>query len=179
MDSVETDGNGVFRVSWLSPGTYYLSAKRSRENDGRFAFPFLDSKGQMLKEEESETFYSSSFTFASAAPVEVKAGKNVENLVLTLKKTTLRHVSGRIGDPPRLGVLTVEEDAGSMSIRVRVIPIGDDGSFSLGGLPPGRYRLALGDAHRRLARKDVDLTNGDADGIVLEQLENVDVPSNT
>jgi hypothetical protein len=53
--------------------------------------------------------------------------------------------------------------------------IAKDGSFARLGLPPARYRLNLRDGQRLVARKQVDLTSGDALGLTLDPIETVDV----
>jgi protocatechuate 3,4-dioxygenase beta subunit len=175
VESVETDGLGAFRFSELDPGTYYLSAKRPDDLEVIAVSPFLDSTGQAPREKEVETFYSGSFTFASATPVEVKAGQQVGNLVLTLKKTRLRSITGKVANPPRAGFLDLERETETESSFFRAVVIGEDGSFSRMGLLPARYTLSLRDGPRLLASKEVDLTSGDAIGITLDPVETVDV----
>jgi hypothetical protein len=175
-DSVEADGQGAFHLSQLAAGTYYVSVKRPDSNDRRFTFPFVDSRGQAPREKEVETFYPGSFTFAGAAPVELKAGQQVENLVLTLKRTRLHRISGRIANPSPSSFLTLHRETETGSSSIGSIPVGKDGSFSREDLLPAQYTLRLSEGQRMVARKDVDLTSGDAVGITLDPLETVDVP---
>jgi len=172
--SVETDGRGAFRFSGLAPGTYYLSAEPGGDSEARFISPFLDSKGQAAREKEVATFYSGSLTFAGATPVEVKAGQQVSNLVLMLKKTRLRRITGKIANLPRAGFLVLEGE-GEAGCGTAAVAIGKDGSFARMGLPPARYTLNLHDGQRLVARKEIDLTSGDALGITLDPIETVDV----
>ena len=175
VDGATADGRGAFRVSELAPGTYYLSVAKGDEDQGRYAIPFVDSQGQMPSEREVETFYSASFTFADATPVEVKAGQQVDNLVLTLKRARLRRVSGRIANPPRTGLLYYNAETGTRS-NSGVVPIASDGSFLKTGLPPARYTFRLMDGQKTIARKDVDLDMGDATGVALDPIDTIDVP---
>lgn len=177
-DSAISDGRGAFRFSELAPGTYYLSVKPEDEwQETRYVSPFMESKGETPHEKEVETFYSGSFTFAGATPVELKAGQQVDNLVLTPKKTALRRLSGRIANPPpESAVLWLEHETETGSGSSGVVAIGADGSFARAGLAPARYTLRLSEGQRLFARKLVDLTGGDAAGITLEPVETVDVP---
>jgi len=175
VDSVETDGLGAFRFSELDSGTYYLSAKRPDDFEVMAISPYLDGTGQTPREKEAETFYSGSFTFGGATPVEVEAGQQVGNLVLTLKKTRLRGITGKVANPPRAGFLDLERETETESSFFRAVTIGEDGSFSRMGLLPARYTLSLRDGQRLVASKEVDLTSGDAIGITLDPVETVDV----
>ena len=175
VESVETDGLGAFRFSELDPGTYYLSAKRPDDLEVIAVSPFRDSNGQVQREKEVETFYSGSFTYAGATPVQVEAGRQVGNLVLTLKKTRLRSITGKVANPPRAGLLELERETETGSSFLRAVTVGEDGSFSRTGLIPARYTLSLRDGPRLLASKEVDLTSGDAIGITLDPVETVDV----
>jgi hypothetical protein len=176
VDSATADGSGAFRISQLEPGTYYLSVRPADEQERRFAFPFLNSSGQIQREKEVETFYSASFTFADANPVEVKAGQQVDNLLLTLKRARLRRVSGRLVDPPPAGFLYCSGETETGSDTGTAIPIGKDGSFAKVDLLPAKYTCRLSADRRLIAQRDVDLTNGDAVGITLDPIETIDLP---
>jgi hypothetical protein len=175
VSDVTTDTYGGFHISQLAPGTYYLSAKYIGQQD-RYSMPTVDSHGQMPHEREVETFYSASFTFAGATPVEVKPGQHLDSLVLGLKKTHLRRVSGRVADLTHGPFLTYSGETETSSDRGGLIPIASDGSFVKADLPPAKYTLGLGDGKKTIARKDVDLTLGDALGITLDPVETLDIP---
>ena len=176
VDRTHADGQGAFHISQLSPGTYYLSANSGSLYESRYVNPFVDSRGQMPREREVETFYAASFTFADATAVELKAGQKLDNLVLALRKTRLRRVTGRIVTPPRSGFLYFESETETGADDGGAIPISSDGSFAKADLPPARYSFRLKDGQKLIARKDVDLSAGDALGITLEPTETVDVP---
>jgi protocatechuate 3,4-dioxygenase beta subunit len=175
-DRATADSNGRFRISELAPDTYYLSVKPVDANYGRIALPLLDSQGQMPREKEVETFYSSSFSFSGAHPVEIGEGRQVENLVLTLRKAPVRRLTGRVESPPSSGFLRCLGETETGSPANAVLPIGKDGSFTAADLLPAQYTCQLMDGHRLIASKEVDLANGDALGITLDPIETVDVP---
>jgi hypothetical protein len=176
VDSTAADSRGTFHFSQLAPGTYYLSASNLGHNEGRYIFPFADSHGQMPREKEVETFYSASLTFAGATPVELKAGQQVDKLVLTLRRAAFRRVTGRIANPPRKGFLTYSGETETSSDSSGAIPIASDGTFAKADLTPAKYTFNLSDGQKWIARKDVDLTLGDALGVTLEPIETIDVP---
>ena len=174
MDGAVTDGRGAFRISQLDPGAYYLSANWKDTEAARFSLPFADSQGRIPLESDVETFYTSSFTFADATPLELKAGDRQDHLVLAIRKARLRRVTGRIPNPPPKTFLyfnretETESDGGA-------IPVASDGSFVKAGLVPGRYSFRLADGQKLVARKDVDLSLGDALNITLDPIETMDV----
>jgi len=176
VDGATTDARGRFHLSRLDPGTYYLSAKYDDRYDRMYAMPFVDSHGQMPREKEVETFYSASFSIAGATPVEVKAGQQLDSLVLALTKTHLRRAAGRIADPPRKGFLTYSGETETGSDSSGAIPVASDGAFAKADLTPARYTFLLSDGQHWIARKSVDLTLGDALGVTLEPIETMDVP---
>jgi hypothetical protein len=138
--------------------------------------PLADSHGQIQREKAVETFYSASFTFAEATPVEVKPGQQLDGLVLALKKTRLRRLAGRIANQPRPDFLRFLSETETGSAEGGAIPIAADGTFVKTDLPPAKYTLLLGDGRKAAARKDVDLTLGDALGVTLDPVETVDIP---
>jgi hypothetical protein len=106
----------------------------------------------------------------------VKAGQQLDSLVLALKQTHLRRVAGRILSPPHAGFLSYSGETETGSDNGGAIPIASDGSFLKGDLPPARYTFKLSDGQKWIARKDADLTLGDALGITLDPIETLDVP---
>ena len=121
-------------------------------------------------------FYSGSLTFFGATPLTVKAGQSMDNLVVTIKKTAARRLAGRIAIPPRATAFcrsNMRRKPGQ--VPKASIPVRSDGTFSREWLAPVRYTLTLNEDGRKIAERQVDLTDGDATGIVLERLEPMDV----
>jgi hypothetical protein len=176
VESRNSDNHGAFRFSELAPGTYYLSVNQAENDEHGSAFPMVGSDGQPLLEKPVETFYAGAFSFGGATPLELKAGQHADSLVLTLKKTRLRRVSGRIAYPPRSAFLTYEGESETGRGAEGAIPIARDGTFVKLGLPPAHYTLRLNDGPQAIAQKEVDLTIGDAQGVTLEPIVTVDIP---
>jgi hypothetical protein len=174
VDDTATDANGFFHISQLPPGAYYLSAKLEEEGN-RYALPFANEGGHLVREKDMETFYSGSSSLAGATPVEIKSGQPVDNLVLTLRKVHLRRVMGTAADLAHAGFLTYRSVTGPDGYGA--IPIAKDGTFAKVDFFPSKYTLALTDGKKTVARKDVDLTSGDALNITLDPIETVDIPA--
>lgn len=176
VDDTTSDSYGGFRFNQLAPGTYYLSVRQEDQDEERFAFPFVGSNGEPRREKEVETFYSGSLTFDGATPLELRAGQQADHVLLAMKKTALRRLSGRIANPPALGFLEYRSETETGADRGGAIPLAKDGRFVEVGLLPARYKLRLFDGQRPIAEKEVDLTNSDAAGVTLDPIELTDVP---
>jgi len=166
----EADEEGRFRVWGIAPGTYYLSAQpRTPRQPTRNQINSLDSAGQPIRDKEVETFYKSALAVGSATPITMKAGQELSGLTIVIRKATPKHISGRVSldglsqGLPSL-ILSGEPTGAFNSVSVE-----KDGSFKIEGLAPGRYSLTadVPSEHSR-ARKEIDLTERDADGILLQ-----------
>jgi hypothetical protein len=176
VEDTTADVRGTFHIAQLDPGTYYLSAKIVEDQEPRSDLAFADNHGRLLREKEAETFYPASFSTAGAAPVEVKAGQRVDNLMLTLRKMHLRRVTGTIVNPPPASFLMYSGETETRSDGYGAIPIAKDGTFAKLDLPPAKYAFVLSDGRKAIARKNVDLTVGDALNITLDPIETSDIP---
>lgn len=175
---VPTDDQGRFRLGQLAPGTYFVSARPGLEFRRR---EFLNDKGEPIREREIETYYNGSLSLQDATPVALKAGQEIAGLTLTLQKAGGRHISGRIAialsEGERAWVQIIEDT------EIRRRPVGHvwinkDGRFRVDGLLTSQYlvwgRIFRGDSTVQL-EKQVDLRNGDAEGIVLEPVQPVEL----
>jgi len=162
VDSQETDDRGLFRLANLPPGTYFLGVTVRRDESADLNSRFLDADGRPRQEGYAETFYSGATRFEDAKPITLQAGKNVPGLLFTVLKLQFRHLSGKVAVPAR-GYITLRHSNGN----TKDVPIGADGSFYAGGLESGAYTVELREADEIRGRKEVDLTNGDLDGVVI------------
>ncbi len=162
VESSPTDENGNFRFDSLSPGTYYLGASWKNPVNREFAIPFLAAGGKPQQAGYATTFYSAASRIEDAKPLLLEAGKDVAGILLTLRKSQLRYVSGKvIGAPPGawLGVRHGGDSTG--------IALSADGSFFRTGLEPGAYTLEVRTGNQIRGRKELDLSNSDAEGVVV------------
>lgn len=130
------DGRFVFQA--LTPGRYHVAASLS----GRRLGP----------EPEGWTFIDASWNGRPNEPTgfEVEAGRDREDLQVRVSDKgatlfgTLEGSDGR-GTSGFIAVMFPDDERRWFwqSDRVRTAQVATDGSFAFGGLPPGRYRLAV------------------------------------
>ncbi len=158
-----TDDRGQFRFAGLKPGTYYLGAALHDGRNETTDMLFLDAGGKLRQEGHSQTFYSSAATFGDAKPILVEAGKEVSGMLLTMHKTELRHIAGKVAGNLENGYILVRFP----NDDTRGEGISSDGSFLLNGLEPGAYVIEIRAGNQTRGRKEVDTTNGDVDGVTI------------
>lgn len=168
VSSTEADDRGMFRISDLPPGTYYLSAQPDSNSTERHTVEYLNDQGRRTREQEAETWFPNALGMATARPLVLEAGREIGGLTLTLRKTALRRISGRVAGDFESGTISLDGEAdGQIGASILVRP---DGTFERGDLVPGKYRLELhsGDYAHMLAEQEVDLTTADAEGLTIE-----------
>ncbi len=173
----QTDDQGRFRLGQLAPGTYFIGARPGRDFRGR---EFLNDRGEPIREREVETYYGGSLSLQEATPLGLKAGQEIAGLTIALQKAGGRHITGRIPvalSEGEMGWVQIMEDTEPMKRRFGRVRIKKDGTFRADGLTPSQYllrgRTFGGDSDLQLEMQ-VDLRNGDADGIVLEPVQLLD-----
>jgi len=154
VDNQETDDRGTFRFADLKPGTYYLGVRGRNEADRDYNVPFLDADGKPRQEAYVENL--------SSTPIVLQAGKDVTGVLLTTRKVQLRHISGKVTGVPDPHFVLLENNGNSSAV-----PVNPDGSFFRGGLEPGPVTVELRVGRQSRGKKEVDLTGGDADGVVI------------
>jgi hypothetical protein len=171
----QTDDRGEYRVWGLNPGDYYVSAVTPTPNvgaaAGRGAGPVPVGRGAPppgsappARPDESgsiayaPTYFPGVSSPDEARPVPVGLSAEVLGIDFNLLRVRTSVVSGRVvsadGSAARAGSVTLALEGqsglgggrlgGSFSVRIQ-----GDGSFTVEGVPPGRYLLrATGDAGR-------------------------------
>lgn len=163
--SAQTDDRGEFRIGGLRPGRYLVRASMDAplpqeiRTDGTVDINY------------GPTYYPSSRSEKSAAPVQVHAGLETSGIEIKLLPAPILHVSGSVSNIPKTanGQVSVNLSGG---LARSIYPVGPDGKFTIPRVPPGRY-LLLGEYFAgsgkvfRSAPAEINLMNSSIEGIHL------------
>ena len=131
-----TNDLGEFRIFALAPGEYYLSAT--------YAGDFGDSNQRAAY---APIYYPGTADPELAERLTVASGQSVTDLSLTLVPVRTVRVSGTAVDSegrPMPGFLIVEPSRSTVAaMNNRTAIVQPDGTFTMGGLTPGEYRLLV------------------------------------
>lgn len=168
--SASSDDRGEYRIFGLPPGRYYVSA-----------VPTL-SAGAGVRETEEEgyvPFYYPGVTDpGQAAPLELRAGGEMQGVDFRLTRTRTVRVRGRVlnsasGKLER-GIVVFLMPRGSGALvaapRTQNAVVDAQGNFEIRGVAPGSYTLTAfqADPQRRFfARQPVDAGAANVEGITL------------
>jgi hypothetical protein len=173
VQSVLTDDHGDFRIFWLTPGKYYLSAMpieprryglplsySSRFGGAQYlASPMLGYRtlesGEIVEETWVPIYYPGTTDIRAARQITLEAGQNF-NVGLSTAESPRRtlQVSGVVLDqngqplPGAVVDLTPRKSDGHSVVLPRA-QTGDDGRFTIHGVLPGSYLMYVsGDGTR-------------------------------
>src|SRR5262249_31134499 len=132
-----TNDIGEFRLYGLAPNQYVLSAY-SRAGQMISAGPTTgDDSGYAL------TYYPGTPNLAEAQKLSIGLGGNVSDVTLMLVPPRTARVSGTVvdgqGRPLKQGNVMLMSRYGTMGVIPAGGMIRPDGTFTIGGLPPGEY----------------------------------------
>jgi hypothetical protein len=133
-----TNDIGEFRLFGLPPGQYFLSA--SYRNYQMPIGPATgDASGYAL------TYYPGTPNLGDAQKFTIGLGGSVSDVTVMLVPTRTARVSGTVfdsqGRPLRQGSVMLMSRNAAMMMTSGAGPIRPDGTFAIGGVPPGEYTL--------------------------------------
>lgn len=138
-DGTRTDDRGQYRFSGLIPGKYYIGV------EPRGGSPGVDRSAAAGPPEISvPTFYSGSPHLALATPIAVSAGAHLEGIDVTLIRSRVFRVTGRVTNAPAAGatlVLADPNDADQTDYPIYTAIKNSSGDFEFRGVPAGAYLL--------------------------------------
>jgi beta-lactamase regulating signal transducer with metallopeptidase domain/protocatechuate 3,4-dioxygenase beta subunit len=201
--SVATDDRGDFRLYWLPPGQYHVSATpqdarkgwvpviaRSLESSSSFytlltppsiTRRVLDS-GEVQEEIQVPTYFPETAALETAAPVDVQAGANITGVnIRAVPPVQARHIRGILID-----AVTAQPLAGG---SVRAVPLlggltmgtsglsDRNGRFEIPALIPGSYLLtANSEANVKSGTVQATIASNDLENVSIELSAGVDIP---
>ena len=185
VGSAQTNDRGEYRIFYVSPGRYFISAKAGR------VLPLLN--GAVLQPSANEvtepgyplTYYPGTTDPSTAASIEVQAGTDLTAIDFSLRKQKLFQVRGRVLDavtgklPTSVQVLITPRNSANAGLNFVATPPTDfnntNGTFQIRDVLPGSYwvqGLATGNAGQGTrgglsAAVAVDVSESDAEGVTL------------
>jgi hypothetical protein len=158
-DSTQSGDNGEFRLFGLRAGTLYLRGARNQP-------------------ESVTTYYPGTADETHAAPVELRAGAQLEGFDIRLQATGVHSVRFEFseGHPPEGGLaLFLVSQQGFQQFGLETF---SSDSVGFKGVPPGSYEAMVrldGGERRSYALQRIEVTNADVDGGTLTFLPAVDL----
>jgi len=171
---------GEYRIANISPGTYYIAARRHATTTGfrvMLADAPLATGPETPDESYQTTYYPSSISPEGAATLQVAPGAEIRGVDIRLRKARVFRVRGRVEDNAtgqlvaEARVALVPEQPRSIlsmsSLGGRPIP---GGEFEISGVLPGSYDLVAQvdrGGQTLSARQFVTVTDRNVAGIVV------------
>jgi hypothetical protein len=158
-----TDDLGEFRVSGLSPGTYYVRVDPRTE----------DPSGSSSARGILRTFYPGVAAATEATPLVVAAGAEIGGIGIRMLYGQRHHVRGIVTGlmaSDRGGVTLLPEGEEQLFLGVGAGSVKPDGTFDFQGITPGTYTLRYiqvsGEAAKG-GRRTIEVADRDVNDIVL------------
>lgn len=158
----DTDDRGEYRFSGLAAGRYYVSVEPGLPE----ADPVDHSPPSGPREQPVPTLYPGVPGLPQAAPVETSAGRQTTGIDVTLLRSRVFRVSGRVLGAPPAGRITLalrdRQNAGVRDYDLQTSTRGAAGDFEFRDVPPGSYDLI---AAHGFARVPVTVGASDVEGV--------------
>ncbi len=178
-----TDDRGEYRLFWLPPAQYYVSATPRGtpgsaflvvHDDGSGRFVNLNARGliesqrsaaEKLGEADAPVYYPGTADSQSAMPVEVRPGADIGGVDFTLARVKTHKVrgiavDGVTGQPATNATVLLVPRNASIASSVPARP-SSDGTFEIHGVFPGSY-FAVATQRLVNGRDQVTMTGGRA-----------------
>ncbi len=186
-----TNDLGEFRLFWLPPGRYYVSARLGgatpfvRPLNGDLVDAFAASlgfqeqrtleNGDFVEEINVPVYFPGTMDSGSASSIDVAAGSTIDGIDFILANPIpAKHVRGVVinGDTGQPAI-DAEVDVGPAELShdgvVATMHTDKNGAFDIPGIPPGSYFVStsLGDVRELTGYVRIDVGGADIDGITL------------
>jgi hypothetical protein len=172
-----TNDRGEYRLYFITPGRYYLSAGTASSPSECWEFKAGPNE---VREIYANAYYPGVADSKFASAIEVPPAAEINGIDLTLPKTQLFRVRGRItdsttGQPPVSAERWLNGDYFS-GCGLGFESSFQNGMFEFRDVPPGSYSVgARADVSRRAVNLPVVVANRDIDGIQLTLFSGVSI----
>jgi hypothetical protein len=164
-----TNDLGEYRLFWLPPGSYYVSAENAQNNttpqllvnpngnnayswSGVFGSPRIAAQitrehGTPEGQASVTTFYPGATSWESASPIELRGGDDATNINITISTVAQRRIRGVILDSNRQPVrgtivVSLRQTDANLPLNPRVLQFfPNDGKFEFVVTQSGTYEL--------------------------------------
>ncbi len=183
MGGQSTNDIGEFRVANLTPGKYFIRVQKGGYFTPQLSAAPADDKKDQPKLDYLPTYYPNATDVASAAPIVVSSGQQVDGVNVQLKKGRVYQVSGKISGiaPGTRTQISVQEKTNS---RIFMGGFGGtstkpDGSFILPSVQPGTYNLIVmsydGGRSGVVGRTEITVSNANVENINISAGSAIDI----
>ncbi len=192
-----TNDRGEYRLFWLTPGEYFISASTSGSGFGGISMGanaaggsirILSSSGSIggPPVEEMAAFYPGVPDAALATPVRVSAGDELAGIDVRLAPKETYTISGRVIGPSQISgiaLVTIQPSnraaLGGALFSFNASPVDAQGNFTIQNVAPGAYTLqvradVIGGEQARAAL-EVEVTNRDLENMTLTLTPGIDI----
>ncbi len=141
-NSEPVNDRGEFRIAQLPRGRYFLVATLHPS----------PSTAKRAREEEQTTSYPNALRQDGATPIPVQAGQELQGIEIRLRKSAVYWIRGKVIGLASAASETTAEGAWRKPGVSAIVPSSDqqyagtlqaDGSFGIGGVPPGSYEIPV------------------------------------
>jgi 5-hydroxyisourate hydrolase-like protein (transthyretin family) len=180
--STRTNDLGEYRLYWITPGTYFVTARLDDSQDPP------DNSNSPVRGHYATSYYPGVVDAENAARLSVTAGAELNGINWPLRasaKAKGQSISGRVIDS-RTG-----RSSGSSVSLIKLTPFGtdtsdsgtdSDGSFRFTNVDPGTYWLRAisheagpGQKTRASAQVEISVSDRDIDGVTLTMTSGVTI----
>jgi hypothetical protein len=176
----KTDDRGEYRIYWITPGRYYVSASPNRSQ----LTPVQPSTNEVTDPGFAVTYYPGTTDPSSATAIELQPGEELNTIDLTMPMQQLYRIRGRVFDPktgqfPRNAAILLLPKEPAVSAGPNFLSTANaynsaNGTFDIRDIAPGSYLLQVesltiaGDSTpRQTAVMAVDVSNADVENLVV------------
>ena len=173
-DSTDTDDRGEYRFRGLEPGRYYVGVEAKGHDWNQVDRSQTTGPIQV----SVPTLYPGVTELSLATPVEVALGGRANAIDITLVRSRVFRVAGRVTNAPSAGYLNLTlHDSRNGAMRDREMhtsTLGSSGEFQFRDVPPGSYDLTTGTGTLR-AKIPILVGASDVEGIRVTLAPGADI----
>jgi 5-hydroxyisourate hydrolase-like protein (transthyretin family) len=200
VQAVQTNDLGEYRLFWLPPGRYYISARLGGSPpffsplNGSITEAFSGSpplqmqrileNGELVEEAYVAAYFPGTTDPATASPIDLGTGSNIDGMDFILSDPVpASHVRGIVinaetGQPAAGAEVTIVPRTLSHQAIISTVVTASNGAFDISGITSGSYVVAtyLGDNMQFTGYAPIEIASADLNGITITAVKGYDLP---